>query len=145
MTSAICACGCGKIISDREPNGRKTRGVYVDGHQSRGRKISEETKKKMSIAKMGKSMNQNEKNGQWKGDDIKSIGAIHRWLSRHLPKLDLCSICNIKPPYDIANINPEYNPETYTRDLKNWRWICRSCHMKDDGRMNNLKQFKEHE
>lgn len=41
-----------------------------------------------------------------------------------------------KPTYDLANITGNY-----TRDFSNWKYLCRKCHMKSDGRM-NLKSQK---
>ena len=34
------------------------------------------------------------------------------------------------PPYDLANISQEYR-----RDVDDFEWLCRSCHMKKDGRI----------
>ena len=84
----------------------------------------------------GKHPNLGEKNGQWKGDKV-SYRTLHHWVRRHLSPIDLCPNCNVKPPYDIANISGKY-----LRDLKDWQWLCRSCHMKSDGRMLNLKRYK---
>jgi hypothetical protein len=65
-------------------------------------------------------------------------GAIHKWVKKNKPKPLVCDRCKEKPPHDLANICNEYNPLTYTRDFNNWRWLCRSCHMNDDGRMERL-------
>ena len=98
-----------------------------------GRKFPPEHRERMRLAKLG------QRNPMWKGDNVCN-DALHHWIHRHFPKPELCQICNDKTPYDIANINSKYNPETYTRDLKNWRWLCRRCHMESDGRMENLRQ-----
>jgi len=83
------------------------------------------------IAKKGKA------NVNWSGEKI-SRQSIHGWIRLNYKKPKLCQDCGIKVPYDLANISPTYNPETYTRDIKNWRWLCRSCHMKSDGRSKKL-------
>lgn len=74
----------------------------------------------------------NEKHHQWKGDDV-SYEGLHQWVTRHKPKPKVCEICKQKEPYDLANISGEYK-----RDINNFQWLCRSCHMKLDGRINNL-------
>ena len=90
---------------------------------------SEDWKKKASANKMM------EKNPMWKGDDV-GKSALHLWLKDHLPKPKFCEECNKVPPKDIANISQEYK-----RELSDWEWLCRRCHMTKDGRMKNLKQF----
>ena len=74
------------------------------------------------------------KHPYWKGDEV-SLPPLHIWVKRRLPKPKCCEICKKAPPYDLA-CKGEYN-----RDLKNWYWICRRCHMLSDGRMIKLKQF----
>lgn len=73
--------------------------------------------------------------------DNPSAGSIHSWIRRNYPKPKLCEECKIKPPLDLANISPSYNKETYTRDIKNWEWLCRRCHMIKDGRMKKFVHF----
>jgi hypothetical protein len=77
-----------------------------------------------------------DKNPMWKGENV-SYGGLHDYIKRHLSKPKLCQHCKSKSPYDCANISGEYK-----RDLSDWEWLCRSCHMKLDGRINNLKQFR---
>lgn len=79
--------------------------------------------KKNSLAHIG------ERNPQWKGNKV-SYGALHDYIKWHKPKKVLCEECGIKTPYDISNIDGKY-----TRDLDSWRWLCRRCHMKSDGRL----------
>lgn len=74
-----------------------------------------------------------EKNPNWIGDKIKSRTGLHTWVRRWMPKPTICPRCNERPAYDIANKG------VYARDLKNWEWLCRKCHMLSDGRMKNLK------
>jgi len=62
----------------------------------------------------------------WKGDDV-GYGKLHGWVRSRLPKPDICPCCEEKPPYDLANYTQIYN-----RDLDNWVYLCRSCHMKLD-------------
>ena len=77
------------------------------------------------------NINLGKKNGMWKGDNV-SYAALHDWVKYHLPKVKLCQICKKVPPYDLANISGEYK-----RDLTDWQWLCRKCHMVSDGRYYN--------
>jgi len=81
--------------------------------------------------------NSGENNGHWVGDRIK-YGGIHTWVRKRLKKPERCNRCGKKTTFlDRANIS-----QKYLRDLTDWEWLCRSCHMKSDGRMLNLKQFR---
>ena len=110
------------------------KGIYPH----KGHKHTEETKRLMSLQRKGK-VNLGKNNGNWKGDNIKHIPALHTWIRRHFPKPDKCDMCD-KPPFDLANITGIYN-----RDFSNWKYLCRKCHMVSDGRLIALKphQFKK--
>jgi len=73
-----------------------------------------------------------ERNPMWKGDKA-GLQAIHTWIIQYKPKPDLCEECHQQPPRDCANISGKY-----LRDVNDYRWLCRRCHMKSDGRMKNL-------
>lgn len=75
----------------------------------------------------------NDKNPNWGGKDV-GMSGIHSWVRRRKSKPPFCEECNIKKPNDLANISEEYK-----RDINDFRWLCRSCHMKSDGRLKNLK------
>jgi hypothetical protein len=72
-------------------------------------------------------------NGSWKGNRV-SYSGLHQWVNAHLPKPEFCQSCQIKPPYDLANISQKYE-----RDLTDWEYLCRKCHMLKDGRMSSLR------
>lgn len=74
------------------------------------------------------------KNPKWVGDKVKYF-PLHKWVKSRLPKTRLCQMCNKVPPMDLANKG------IYDRDLNNWEWLCRRCHMLSDGRLNNLKNY----
>jgi len=82
------------------------------------------------------SKNIAEKNGMWKGDEV-GLNSLHEWIKNRFPKPKLCVSCKEKPPYDLANISQEYK-----RDINDFEWLCRSCHMIKDGRMGNLRPPK---
>jgi hypothetical protein len=79
----------------------------------------------------------NEGNHQWKGDKV-SLQPLHKWVQDRKPKPDLCERCKVRKPYDLANISGEYK-----RDINDYKYLCRKCHMESDGRMKNLKQNQE--
>lgn len=79
----------------------------------------------------------NENNPMWKGDKVVLI-SLHGWVRRHKPKPKLREKCHQLPPYDLANISGKY-----LRNINDFQWICRKCHMLSDGRMRNLKQFQK--
>lgn len=87
---------------------------------------SRENRLKQSLAKRA------EKNPNWLGDEIKSISALHNWVRRRIPKPEYCELCGIVPPRDLANKG------RYIRDLDQWEWLCRRCHMTKDGRLGRL-------
>jgi hypothetical protein len=116
-----CACGCGISIPIRcggTPRNKLQR--FALGHQCRGQTYSEEHRQLLALSKIS------EKNPQWKGDEVK-YGGLHDWVKRHLPKPEKCQTCGIKLPHDLSNKTGIYN-----RELINWWWLCRSCHMKHD-------------
>jgi len=78
----------------------------------------------------------NENNCNWKGDGV-GYTALHEWIRKHKPKPIECGVCHRKLPLEVANIS-----ELYKRDLNDWEWICRKCHMEKDGRMSNLVRYR---
>lgn len=73
------------------------------------------------------------KHHNWKDMGV-SYKALHIWVRRHKPKTEICEECNKEKPYDVANISGEYK-----RDINDYKWTCRRCHVKGDGRLLNLK------
>ncbi|HJT49800.1 MAG TPA: NUMOD3 domain-containing DNA-binding protein [Nitrososphaeraceae archaeon] len=62
----------------------------------------------------------------FKGDYV-GKHALHDFVRKRLPIPALCEICNIVPPRDLANVTGKYH-----RELSNWKYLCRGCHMKLD-------------
>jgi len=96
---------------------------FLKGHKfnnRKGVKLTEEHKKKISVALKGSN------NGLWKGDDV-GYNHLHVWVRKHLQKPSTCQLCNRKDPFDLANVTGVYN-----REFINWKYLCRSCHMKLD-------------
>lgn len=95
-----------------------------------GKHHTEESKNKMRLS----ALNLQERHPRWKGNDV-GYQALHRYVEKRLPKPEKCPICKKKPVCDLTNRG------IYNRELKNWRWLCRRCHLISDGRM---KKFLEH-
>lgn len=85
-----------------------------------GKKFTESHRKKISKRLKGKN------NGMWKGDNV-GYSSLHEWIKNHKPKKSYCEICKIKKSYDLANISGKYK-----RDIDDYLWLCRSCHMRFD-------------
>lgn len=81
---------------------------------------------------MKKGINLASKNGAWKGDNV-GYSAIHGWVKRRLKKSSVCDMCKKEAQLDLAN-----KSDKYLRDLSDWGWLCRRCHMKSDGRLNKF-------
>lgn len=79
---------------------------------------------------------QSEGNPRWKGDKA-GYYAMHYWVKARLKKPRRCPSCKKVPKnltgLDLANISQEYK-----RDITDWEWLCRLCHMKKDGRLAKL-------
>lgn len=111
---------CGKLITIR------SKSVMCAPCSRKGKKLSSATKKKISIANSGIS------NGRWKGSDV-GLDALHLWIRKRKPKSIFCEKCGkITDKLDCSSIN-----HIYERDISKWRWLCRRCHMKEDGRLNS--------
>jgi len=73
----------------------------------------------------------------WKGDDV-GISALHTWIKCHKPYTGKCEECGVGDGgrrLDAANISQEYK-----RDVDDFRWLCRRCHMKEDGRLARFRR-----
>ena len=99
---------------------------------NKGIPLSKEHRYKLSLSKFG------ERNPMWKDNKVGYI-SLHEWIKSHKPKSMFCEKCGkITDKLDAANISGEYK-----RDIADFRWLCRHCHMIEDGRMNNLKQYQK--
>lgn len=105
----------------------------------------------VSRLKISKSVHQQYQNGtrqrtfgkahlKWSGDFV-SYSALHAWIRVNKPKSLLCELCKKQPPHDAANISG-----TYKRDINDFEWLCRRCHMLKDGRLekNRERGFKKY-
>jgi hypothetical protein len=79
-----------------------------------------------------------EHNGNWLGVNV-SYRGVHRWVRRRKIQPERCEICGAqKDRLDLANLSGDYK-----RDLEDWIYLCRRCHMKTDGRLErwNLRRI----
>lgn len=81
------------------------------------------------------SLNSGCHNGMWKGNSV-GFSGIHLWLRRRKNMPEFCESCETKPPTDWANISG-----LYKREVDDFEALCRSCHMKKDGRMKKLRTY----
>ena len=95
------------------------------------RKFPEKWKRNISKGIKGKNLN--DKNGFWKGKEVGLYG-LHAWVRRHKPKSMFCEKCKIRKPQDLANIS-----ENYKRDVNDFEWLCRSCHMKKHAELKRME------
>jgi ribosomal protein L37AE/L43A len=75
-----------------------------------------------------------EKSPNWKGDEVGYLG-VHWWIRKYKPKPELCEHCHNKKPKDCANISGKYK-----RDVTDYIWLCRKCHMIFDGTYETIKK-----
>lgn len=75
-----------------------------------------------------------EKNSIWAGDNV-SYPALHTFVRRRKYKPSVCGICGEAKKLELANISGKYK-----RDLDDWEYICRRCHMVKDGRLEKAKK-----
>ena len=72
-------------------------------------------------------------NPNWKGDNVRYAG-LHYWIRAHKTRPKTCETCRTNKPLDVANISGDYK-----RDIDDFKWVCRRCHMESDGRLNALR------
>lgn len=65
----------------------------------------------------------------WKGNNVGLI-ALHEWMRKQIKEPKCCEECGKEKKLDLANISQEYK-----RDVSDWEYLCRRCHMIKDGRM----------
>ena len=78
-------------------------------------------------------------NNNWKGDDV-GYAAFHKRLETQKGRPKKCEECGTteeKRTYDWANLNGRYN------DPSDYKRLCRSCHWKYDGTINNIKHMRK--
>ena len=81
-------------------------------------------------------------NNMWKGDKFSYYG-VHNYVHAHLPKPDACALCGKRTTtLDLAYKDHSAGIKNmrYSRNLEMWFYLCRLCHMKEDGRLRRLQE-----
>lgn len=85
-----------------------------------GHSVSEQTRNKLRLWN----------NPSWKGEKA-VYRSIHSWVVRNWGKAIKCENCGKEDEctqgYDWMNLDHKYS-----RDKKDWKMSCRSCHLKHD-------------
>lgn len=75
------------------------------------------------------------------GDKVHNVN-LHNYIRRRIPMPDKCPKCGRKDKrFEICNIANHVNKKTYTRELKNWEWLCSTCHREKDGSTKRIQWF----
>lgn len=98
--------------------------------RKKGYKVTEESKRKISLAMTGRDGMKEEKNPRWKGDNC-CYAVIHQWVARWKGSPHICEGCgNTKlrhRQYHWANIDGKYR-----RVLDDYIRMCVKCHSQHD-------------
>lgn len=119
---------CNKEITIKNKSGYCRSCRMLGNKITLGRKMSEKQRLELSNLRKGK------KNGMWKGDKV-GYNALHGWIKNNHEKPDKCDECKKVTPYDLANKG------IYNRNISNWEWLCRKCHMTKDGRLIKFGEY----
>lgn len=84
--------------------------------------------RRLEVIKKVKEHQKGKTNSNWKGNKV-SYRGLHNWLRRNWGKPSFCEYCKsiTKNKYDWANITG-----IYTRERKDYKRLCRGCHIKLD-------------
>ena len=106
----------GKKLSEEHKQKLSLAKLGINNHNF-GKPMSEEQKKKISEAKKGKDRS----NGNF------TYRALHKRIRKLKPIPKLCDMCGLVPPHDAANISGKY-----LKDLSDWQRLCVKCHSRYD-------------
>jgi endogenous inhibitor of DNA gyrase (YacG/DUF329 family) len=128
-TAKYCSLGCKYSALSKKMNKRVERYCAICGKKFAVKRHRAQEVKYCSRECMTIAYNQDGLNPNWKGDSV-GYRAVHDWVRKNKPKPMYCERCGIEAPYDLANISGGYR-----RDIADYEWLCRRCHMTDDGRL----------
>lgn len=111
---------------------------FKKGHKlGVGRKMSEETKYKLSLAARGhhrsleteftSQRTRQTNNSNWRGGNV-GYYALHAYMQRNFEWPKECAICGIKS----GRLELASRDYKYTRDIDSWWVLCKKCHIKYD-------------
>ena len=61
-------------------------------------------------------------NPNWNGENI-CLRSLHQYIQRHKPRIKQCEICGKEKKLELS-----LTGKKYTRNILNYRWLCRKCH-----------------
>jgi hypothetical protein len=87
---------------------------------------------------LNRSKNQwGENNPDWKGGKVKNSG-LHAYMQTTYGKGERCEQCDTEGKYYIGKVYKRWSIEwanitgVYDRERKNWKQLCKKCHIKHD-------------
>lgn len=103
----------------------------------KGTKLTDAWKEKIRSAHIGKIKVwvRGANHPTWKGETA-SVSSIHQWVKRNKPKPSHCENCKEQKMLELSSIN-----HAYTRDVDEYRYLCRKCHRKWDVEHNNYNNL----
>lgn len=121
---------------NRWKNSGKRLGKSNEGRIAWNRGIPRTQEVKDAVSKANKGRLENEKNPNWKGDNVGYL-AIHAWIKRHYGQPNKCEQCSNTKNIDWANKSGQYK-----RDITDWIRLCKSCHKIYDINNKQVKRIK---
>lgn len=136
----FCSRDCYKI--HQKVLGKDNKGVFQTGKSIwNGRRHTEESKKKMSEARIGRFGMEN--HPAWAGNKVK-YRALHTWVEKMLGKPDKCEDCGKKNLSGRA-IHWANKSRLYQRVTTDWIRLCVKCHgIYDTGHHRNQSALSFH-
>lgn len=144
-----CHCGCGqktnlsKETRTRDGSKRGFPRRFLHAHQLKLKEIMEKAAKASAITIRSQRLREiqrinhlGNKNGMWKGDSA-SVSSGRERATRLFKEIGNCEICDKK-----AMERHHKDRNVFNNKRENLQFLCRSCQMKVDKRMNNLAQYR---
>jgi hypothetical protein len=124
VVTKLCECGCGRPAPIATRN-RLERGQrkgeplrFVSGHNNNPFPIL-----------------RGSRSPHWQGDGVGYYG-VHVWLQKKHPKTGVCAECGDAPVTKDGRAGTQWaflhHPGPHTRDISDYRELCRRCHYRLD-------------
>ncbi len=119
---------CGTIINKKKNVSFRRKTCSKDCYMSfRAKRVAAgvrtpEARRKQSVNHSGS------RNYNW--SEKPSYSALHKRMYKIMKKPEACEECGEKKRLDLANIS-----QKYLFDITDWTWLCRRCHLIQDGRL----------
>ena len=130
---------CGRLIGKKEhicPNKEEIQELVKHLHTKKAKERRIKTqKRKIKSGEIKYAFGKNHQN--WKGNKVGYQG-LHKWVRKNKPKPKFCKKCGERKKLDLANISGKYK-----RDVNDFEWLCRSCHIKKDYTKERIEKIKE--